>query len=211
MRHFQNRAEAGRLLAKQLGQVARGPEPLVLALPRGGVPVGYEVAKALAVPLDVFLVRKLGVPGHEELAMGAISSGGPRILNQEIVMSLGIPPAAIEAVAAREAAEIERREGIYRKGRPPLVVSGRRIALVDDGLATGATMLAAIKALRIQDPESLVAAVPVAPPSTCDRLRDAADQVICLMTPEPFWGVGHWYDDFSQTSDAEVTRLLRLQ
>jgi len=205
---FRNRAEAGRRLAEKLAAYANRPDVLVLALPRGGVPVGFEVADALGAPLDVFLVRKLGVPGYEELAMGAVASGGRRVLNDEIVRGLGISDTEIDAAVARELQELARRERLYRGDRPPPDVSGRTVVLVDDGLATGATMRAAVQALRQQQPARIVVAVPTASPDTCEALRAEADEVICTMTPEPFFAVGHWYDDFAQTTDDEVHDLL---
>jgi len=205
---FRNRAEAGRRLAEKLASYANRPDVLVLALPRGGVPVGFEVADALGAPLDVFLVRKLGVPGYEELAMGAVASGGRRVLNDEIVRGLGISDTEIDAAVARELQELARRERLYRGDRPPPDVSGRTVVLVDDGLATGATMRAAVQALRQQQPARIVVAVPTASPDTCEALRAEADEVICTMTPEPFFAVGHWYDDFAQTTDDEVHDLL---
>ena len=206
---FHDRKEAGQLLAQRLLHYANRPDVLVLGLPRGGVPVAYEVAQALHAPLDVMLVRKLGVPGQEELAMGAIASGGRRVLNAEVVQGLGIPPRVLEAVTAREQRELARRERLYRGDRPGFDVRGRTVILVDDGLATGATMRAAIAALRQQQPARVVVAVPVAPPSVCQELRAVADEVVCLLTPEPFFGVGAWYDDFSPTTDEEVSRLLQ--
>jgi predicted phosphoribosyltransferase len=182
---------------------------LVVALPRGGVPVGYEVALALGAPLDVMQVRKLGVPGQEELAMGAIASGGVRIVSETVVEALGIPERVIATVAAAEAQELERRERIYREGRLFPDVRGRTVVLVDDGLATGSTMRAAAAALRSLGAERLVAAVPVAPKETCEALREAVDQVVCVHTPERFAAVGEWYEDFSQTADEEVGALLR--
>jgi predicted phosphoribosyltransferase len=205
---FRDRREAGRLLATELARYANRPDVLVLALPRGGVPVAYEVARALRAPLDVFLVRKLGIPGARELAMGAIASGGVRVLNNEIVRELHIPDSIIQSVVAEEQQELERRERLYRGNRPPPDPCGRIVILVDDGLATGATMLAAIQALRQQQPASIVVAVPTAPPDTCAALRAEADEVICAITPEPFYGVGLWYQDFSQTTDQEVGALL---
>jgi predicted phosphoribosyltransferase len=205
---FRDRAAAGRVLARMLGTYARRPGVIVLALPRGGVPVGYEVALALGAPLDVFLVRKLGVPGHEELAMGAIATGGVRVLNEDVLAQIKLPPATIETVAAREAAELARREHAYRGDRPSPVVPGQTVILVDDGLATGSTMRAAVQALRQQGPSRIVMAVPVAPASTCESFRDQVDQLVCAMTPEPFFAVGLWYEDFSATSDAEVRDLL---
>jgi predicted phosphoribosyltransferase len=184
------------------------PDVLVLALPRGGVPVGYEVARALGAPLDVFLVRKLGVPRYEELAMGAVATGGVRVLNDEIVRGLGISEHEIDAAAARELPELARRERLYRGDRPPPGVASRTVILVDDGLATGATMRAAVQALRQQHPARIVVAVPTASPDTSEALRAEADDVICAMTPEPFFAVGHWYEDFTQTTDDEVRELL---
>jgi predicted phosphoribosyltransferase len=207
-RPFRDRREAGRLLAAQLAEYANRPGVLVLALPRGGVPVGFEVARALGAPLDVFLVRKLGVPGREEFAMGAIATGGVRILNEELVRALGIPDQVIEAIAAREQEEMARRERLYRGDRQAPDVRDRTVILVDDGLATGATMQAAIKALRQQHPARIVVAAPVAAPETCDVLKSEADDVVCAVTPEPFHAVGLWYDDFSQTTDEEVRDLL---
>jgi predicted phosphoribosyltransferase len=205
---FRNRTDAGRQLAQKLAAYANTPDLLVLALPRGGVPAGLEVAEALGAPLDVLLVRKLGVPGYEELAMGAVASGGLRVLNDEIVRGIGIPEAEIDRVVARELQELARRERLYRGDRPPPDVVGRTIILVDDGLATGATMRAAVQALRQRQPARIVVAVPTASPDTCEALRAEADAVICAMTPEPFFAVGHWYDDFRQTTDDEVHDLL---
>ena len=205
---FRDRKDAGRLLAEKLSTYANRPDVIVLALPRGGVPVAYEVARSLNVPLDVFPVRKLGVPGHEELAMGAIAPGGLRILNQEVVRALGIPEYAIDSVAAKEQQELTRRERLYRGDRPALNVRGKTVILVDDGLATGATMLAAIKALRQQQAGRIVVAVPIAAPETCDQMREHADDVICAVTPEPFHAVGLWYENFAQNSDEEVRDLL---
>jgi predicted phosphoribosyltransferase len=206
--HFRNRTDAGRQLAAKLAGYANRPDVLVLALPRGGVPVGFEVAHALGAPLDVFLVRKLGVPGHEELAMGAVATGGVRVLNDEIVRGLGISEPEIDAAAARELQELARRERLYRGDRPAPDVAGRTVILVDDGLATGATMRAAIRALRQQEPRRIVVAVPTSSPDTCEALKAEAVEVICAMTPEPFFAVGHWYDDFTQTTDHEVRDLL---
>jgi len=205
---FTDRAQAGRRLAARLEAYANRRDVLVLALPRGGVPVAAEVARALTAPLDVFVVRKLGTPGQPELAMGAIASGGVRLLNEDVVRALHIPEAEIERVAAREAQELARRETLYRDGRPAPEVPGRTIILIDDGLATGATMRAAARALRRQGPARLVIAVPVAAPETCASLASEADEVICAETPEPFWAVGYWYQDFSQTTDQEVHDLL---
>ncbi|CAN5864645.1 phosphoribosyltransferase [soil metagenome] len=205
---FQDRVEAGQVLASELGAYVGQPDVLVLALPRGGVPVAFEVAQALHAPLDVFLVRKLGVPGHEELAMGAIASGGVRVLNRSVVDSLSIPDHVIAAVAVQEQRELERREHAYRGNRPDPEVRGRTVLLVDDGLATGATMRAAAAAIRAQEPRRLVVAVPVAARETCDEFRDEVDEVVCAITPEPFYAVGVWYRDFSQTTDEEVHELL---
>lgn len=205
---FRDRTDAGQRLAQQLTDYANRPDVLVLALPRGGVPVAYQVAEALNAPLGVFLVRKLGVPGHEELAMGAIATGGVRVLNEEVVQYLRIPSEVIDAVAADEQQELERRERAYRDDRPAPDVRGRTVILVDDGLATGSTMRAAATALRQQHPASIVIAVPVSAPQTCDEFRSEVDDIVCAMTPEPFQGVGRWYDDFSQTTDEEVRDLL---
>ena len=208
---FRDRRDAGRRLAERLEAYSNRPEVIVLALPRGGVPVAYEVARALRVSLDVFLVRKLGVPGSEELAMGAVATGGVRVLNDEIVKRLGIPDFIIETVAAKELQELARRERLYRGGRPAPDVRGRTVILVDDGLATGATMHAAIQALRQQQPARIIVAVPTAPPDTCEQMRKEVDEVVCAMTPEPFHAVGRWYEDFSQTTDEEVRALLSQQ
>ena len=205
---FRDRAEAGRLLTSKLTEYANRPDALVLALPRGGVPVGYEVAKALNVPLDVFLVRKLGVPGHEELAMGAIASGGVIVLNDDVVHALRIPQSLIDRVAQREQQELERREKASRGDRPKPDVQGKTVILVDDGLATGSTMRAAIRALRQRGPAKIVVAVPAASPDTCAEFRGEVDEIVCALTPEPFYAVGLWYEDFSQTSDQEVSDLL---
>jgi putative phosphoribosyl transferase len=206
---FRNRYEAGRLLASKLSHLANRSDVVVLALPRGGVPVGFEVAKALNAPLDVFVVRKLGVPGREELAMGAIASGGIRVLNEDVVRTLGIPEDVVDTVAAEEEHELERREREYRDGRPSVDVRGRTVILVDDGLATGSTMRVAALALRKKTPAKIIVAVPVAAPATCAEFESEVDQVICAATPEPFWAVGQWYTDFSQTSDEEVRDLLK--
>jgi predicted phosphoribosyltransferase len=208
MMRFRNRIEAGQQLAKRLTKYADRPDVLVLALPRGGVPVGYEVAQALNAPLDVFVVRKLGVPGHEELAMGAIASGGVRVLNGEVVESLRIPDEVIDAAAARELRELERRERAYRDDRPPPEVQGRTVVLVDDGIATGSTMKAAIEALRQLEANRVVVAVPTAALSTAREMRSDVDELVAVMTPADFLGVGQWYEDFSQTKDEEVRDLL---
>ncbi len=206
---FQDRADAGRELAAKLRRFAGRDDVVVLGLPRGGIPVAYEVAQALGAPLDVFLVRKLGVPGHEELAMGAIASGGARVINEQVVDRLGIPPEAIEAVAEQERRELERRERAYRGDRPPLELRDRIVVLVDDGLATGASMRAAVTALRAQQPGWVVVAVPVGAAATCSELRAEVDEVVCARQPEPFFAVGAWYDRFEQTTDEEVRELLR--
>jgi predicted phosphoribosyltransferase len=206
--HFRNRLDAGELLANRLAAYAGRPDVIVLALPRGGVPVGYAVAKAMRAPLDVMVVRKLGVPGHAEFAMGAIASGGEYVLNRELVQSLGVPGQLVEATARQELAELERREQLYRAGRPPLQLRGCTVILVDDGLATGASMRVAVKAVRKTQPARVIVAVPVGSPDTCSEMGKEADEVICDFTPEPFNAVGLWYEDFSQTSDEEVQRLL---
>jgi putative phosphoribosyl transferase len=205
---FFDRRDAGRQLAARLESFAGARDLLVLALPRGGVPAGYEVARALSAPLDVFLVRKLGVPGDEELAMGAIASGGNRVLNADVIAALHIEPATIEAVTAREARVIEEREALYRGDRPRPTLADRAIILVDDGLATGASMRVALMAIAGAKPRQLVAAVPVAPAEAVESLRSVADDVICTITPSAFFGVGRWYRDFSQTTDEEVAQLL---
>lgn len=205
---FKNRTAAGQLLAAQLTHYADCPDAIVLALPRGGVPVAYEVAAALHLPLDIFLVRKLGVPGQEELAMGAIASGGVRVLNAQLVQELQLSEEAIAHVTAQEQRELERREWLYRKGRPDLELQGKTAIVVDDGLATGATMRAAITALKQNALDRIVIAVPAASPETCADLRNQVDEIICLLTPQPFMSVGLWYDNFAQTTDAEVQSLL---
>ena len=206
---FKNRADAGRKLAAKLTRYADREDVLVLALPRGGVPVAYEVAKELKAPLDVFLVRKLGVPGHEELAMGAIASGGVRVVNEELVNYVGIPYEVIDGIAAVEQRELERQAVAYRDDRPPREVKDRIVILIDDGLATGSTMRAAAASLRLQKPRRIVVAVPVSSPETCDEFRSEVDEIVCAVTPQHFQGVGLWYDDFSQTSDEEVRELLK--
>src|SRR5437764_1347804 len=206
--YFRDRAEAGRTLATMFMGYAGRPDLLVLALPRGGVPVAYEVARALGAPLDVFLVRKLGVPRHEELAMGAIASGGVRVLNRDVVQALDTPEQVIEDVAAAELRELERRERAYRDNRPPPDVRGKTVILVDDGLATGSSMRAATTALRQQGPSRIVVGVPVAAPEICEEFRDEVDEIVCAITPEVLYGVGVWYQDFSQTTDDEVRDLL---
>jgi putative phosphoribosyl transferase len=205
---FGYRSEAGKYLATKLLKYKDREDVLVLALPRGGVPVAFEVAQALHVPLDIFLVRKLGVPGHEELAMGAIATGGVQVLNDEVVEYLGIPARVIDSIAASELEELNRREVAYRGNRPEPNVKGKTVILVDDGLATGSTIRAAAQALRQQEPEWIVVAVPVSAPETCDEYRIGVDEIFCAVTPEPFLGVGRWYLDFSQTTDEEVRDLL---
>lgn len=203
-----NRLEAGRALGRALHAYRGRNDVLVLALPRGGVPVACELAEALGAPVDLVIVRKLGTPGQEELAMGAIASGGVRVLNQDVIASLGITEHALSQVEARESREIERREHAYRGNRPRPAVEGRCVILVDDGVATGATMRAAIAALRQQKPARIVVAVPVAPPDTVETLKTEADEVACLATPEPFWAIGRWYVEFPQLADAEVREQL---
>jgi putative phosphoribosyl transferase len=208
-RPFRDRVDAGKALAGHLRQYAGRPDVIVLALPRGGVPVGYEVAQALGAPLDVFIVRKLGVPGHEEYAMGAVASGGVRVLNDDAMRSLRLSNETVDRVTAREMEELTRRERLYRGDRPQPDLKGRTVILVDDGLATGSTMKAAVKALAQREAGRIVVAVPIAAPDTCEALRREVDEVVCALTPEPFHAVGLWYDNFSQTTDAEVHDLLQ--
>ena len=205
---FRDRADAGRHLLSRLEGYKGRSDLLVLGLPRGGIPVAYEVARGLGAPLDVFLVRKLGVPGQEELAMGAIATGGVRVVNRDVVDVLRIPADVLDRAAAAEMRELERRDRSYRGDRPAPQVTGRTVILVDDGLATGSTMRAAVAALRQQGPSRVVVAVPVAAPSTCDEFRREVDEIVCVATPEPFHAVGRFYDDFSQTTDEEVRELL---
>jgi predicted phosphoribosyltransferase len=205
---FRDRREAGRILAAQLREHRGRDDVMVLALPRGGVPVGYEVARALAVPLDVLLVRKLGVPGHEELAMGALASTGALVLNQAIVDRLGVEQWQIDRAIQRAQLELSRRERIYRGARPPPDLRGKTVILVDDGVATGATMRAAVEALRAEQPKKIVVAVPVAAAESCEEVTATADELVCAATPEPFFAVGAWYQDFTPTSDEEVVELL---
>jgi putative phosphoribosyl transferase len=205
---YHDRTHAGRALAERLRRWAGRPDVLVLALPRGGVPVAYEVAAALDAPLDIFLVRKLGAPGHEEFAIGAIATGGVRVLNDDLMEHLGLDEHDLEALTRRERRELERRERAYRGDRAPPDVRDKTVILVDDGLATGSTMRAAIEALRAEGPARIVVAVPTAAMETCEELADLVDDVICASTPEPFVAVGLWYDDFSQTTDEEVRELL---
>ncbi len=209
MFRFRDRTEAGQMLAAMLREYADRKDMVVLALPRGGVPVGFEVAKALNAPLDIFVVRKLGLPGQEELAMGAIASGGVRVLNRDLIRALGIPEEVVDRVTQEEQRELERREREYRQGRPPTDLTGKTVILVDDGLATGSSMRVAAFALKQKQPARSIVAVPVAARDSCVEMESVADKVVCALTPEPFWGVGQWYEDFSQTSDEEVRDLLK--
>ena len=206
--YFRNRTEAGEILSGHLQNYKRQPDVLVLGLPRGGVPVAYEVARELSASLDVFIVRKLGVPGHEELGMGAIATGGVRILHNGIIRELGISQLTIDLVSDREQQELERRERLYRGDRPAPTIEGRIVIIVDDGLATGSTMKAAIQAVRQQNPGRLIIAVPTAPVETCEQLKQIADEVVCAINPEPFFAVGGSYADFNQTTDEEVRDLI---
>jgi len=208
LRRFANRRQAGIALARSLSRYSHRPDVAVLALPRGGVPVGHEIAHALAAPLDVFMVRKLGVPGHRELAMGAIASGGVRVLNQPVIRACRVSPADIEQIADEEVKELERREHAYRGARAPIDVKARAVILVDDGLATGSTMKAAVEAARLLSPSRVIVAVPVGATETCHDLADIADEIVCLRTPASFEAVGQCYVDFSETSDDEVRALL---
>jgi predicted phosphoribosyltransferase len=208
MQVFRDRRQAGQLLAQRFDRYIGDPNVIVLALPRGGVPVGYEIATRLGAPLDVLVVRKLGVPGYTELAMGAIASDGIRIVDRRVIDMLGVSREAFEAVAERERIELDRRERAFRAGRPRLDIAGRTVILVDDGLATGASMAAAIDAVRTCKPARTIGAVPVAPPEVCDALGDRADEMVCLLTPTRLQAVGVWYADFTQTSDDEVRALL---
>jgi predicted phosphoribosyltransferase len=205
---FRDRAEAGRVLASRLAQYADRPDTLVLGLPRGGVPVAYEVARALRAPLDVFVVRKLGIPGYEELAMGAIATGGVCVLNEDLVDYLQLSADVIEEAARRERRVLQEREQLYRGERPAPDVRDKIVIVTDDGLATGSTMRAAVEALREQGPRRIVVAVPLAAPQVCDELAAQVDEVVCAATPEPFYAVGMWYDDFAATSDEQVRELL---
>jgi predicted phosphoribosyltransferase len=207
---FRDRVDAGRVLARELEAYKGRPDMLVLALPRGGVPVAFEVARELGAPLDVFVVRKLGMPGHEEYAIGAIATGGVRIINEEAIRTFGVTNAEIEAVTAEERLELERREHRYRDGRSAPDIDGKTVILVDDGLATGSTMRAAVEALRQEGPARLVVAVPTAAPETCQEIAALVDDMVCAITPEPFYAVGLWYDDFGQTTDEEVHDLLAV-
>jgi predicted phosphoribosyltransferase len=208
MTPFKDRRDAGRKLAQKLSAYASQPNMLILALPRGGMPVAYEVALALNVSLDIFLVRKLGLPGREELAIGAIASGGVRILNSDIIRMLSVPEEVINFIARRELQELQRQERLHRGQRPSPEVRNRKVILIDDGLATGASMRAAVAGLRAQHPSRIVIAVPAAAAGTCDALRSEVDEVVCAITPEPFYGVSRWYEDFSQVTDEEVRTLL---
>ena len=205
---FRDRTEAGQVLASKLTKYLDQVNTVILALPRGGVPVAYEIGKELGLPVDIFVVRKLGVPGHEELAMGAIASGGVRHINRDVVDQLRIDSETIDAASRREQKEIERRERLYRGQRPPVDVRNKTVILVDDGLATGSTMRAAIAALQQHRPARIVVAVPAAAPQTCSEIADEVDEIICAATPEPFYAVGQWYQEFSQTTDDEVRELL---
>jgi putative phosphoribosyl transferase len=208
MDRFKDRRDAGRSLARKLSAYAGQTDVIVLALPRGGVPVAYEVALALNTPLDIFLVRKLGLPGREELAIGAIASGGIRVLNEDIIRVLSVPEEVINIVARNELQELERREHNYRGDRLAPDVRGRKVILIDDGLATGASMRAAVVGVRAQHPARIVIAVPAAAPELCNAFQFEVDEMVCAMTPEPFYGLGRWYEDFSQTTDAEVRMFL---
>lgn len=205
---FQDRCEAGQFLATKLTHHAGDPSLVVLALPRGGVPVAYEVAKVLKAPLDIFLIRKLGVPGYEELSMGAVASGGLKIFNHEVIQHLGISEKIVEAITREKQQELEHRELIYRGKREPVALEGRTVILVDDGLALGASMRAAVHALRIKQPKSIIAAVPIGSADTCNQIRSEADEVVCGMAPDPFYSVGAWYSDFIQITDEEINHLL---
>ena len=208
MAFFKDRADAGRVLAQHLTEYVNRNDVVILALPRGGVPVGYAVARALQAPMDIYLVRKLGAPGQEELAMGAIASGGVMVLNQQVVRTLNIPDRVIEQVAHKEREELMRREEMYRDDHPRLDVTGRVAILVDDGLATGASMQAAAASLKARRPRKIVVAVPVGAPDTCQRIEQQVDEVVCAVTPQPFYGVGQWYDHFDQMTDDEVREIL---
>lgn len=205
---FRDRTEAGRRLAAELMAYAHQPDVRVFALPRGGVPVAFEVARALDAPLDVFVVRKLGLPGHEEFAIGAVASGGIVVLNENVVRAAGVSDAAVERVIAAERRELERREKRYRGDRPLPEIAGNTVILVDDGLATGSTMRAAVAAVNQENPARVVVAVPIASSETCAALRNEVHEIVCAVTPEPFYAVGLWYEDFSQTTDEEVHELL---
>lgn len=209
MAPFRDRRDAGKKLAQKLSAYASRSDVVVLALPRGGVPVAYEVAHALNAPLDIFIVRKLGVPGRDELAFGAIASGGIRVLNGDVIRLLSIPEEVINFVAKRELEEMKRRENLYRGERRSPEILNHTVILIDDGLATGASMRAAVAGLRTLQPDRIVVAVPIAAPEACDALRTEVDEIVCAVTPEPFYGVGRWYEDFSQITDEEVRMLLQ--
>ena len=208
MRPFRDRRHAGEILSSKLKHLSGNKDIVVLGVPRGGVPVAFEVARSLSAALDVFVVRKIGLPGHEEFAIGAIASGGARVMNDEVIESLEVDQVLIDAVIEQEEKELERRERLYRGSRDPLDVRRKRVVLVDDGLATGSSMRAAIRAIRALSPERIIVAVPVGAPETCEALAVEADEVICGETPDPFYAVGLWYEDFSQTTDEEVRELL---
>ena len=208
MKTFVNRAEAGKQLAERVCRYQDRKDIIVLGLPRGGVVVAFEISRRIRAPLDVFLVRKLGCPGHEELAMGAIASGGIKVMNDNVLMALHVSPEAIQQVVAKEERELQRRENVYRRGRTLIPLHEKTVILVDDGLATGATMRAAIEALKASRPQAILVAVPTAPPDTVETIEKQVDEVVCLMTPEVFSSIGQWYDDFSQTTDEEVCELL---
>ena len=209
MERFKDRRDAGRVLARKLSTYTGQADVIILALPRGGVPVAYEVALALNAPLDIFLVRKLGLPGREELAIGAIASGGIRVLNEDIIRVLGVPEEVINIVARNELQELQRREHNYRGDRPAPEVRDRKVILIDDGLATGASMRAAVVGVRAQHPARIVIAVPAAAPELCNAFQFEVDEMVCAMTPEPFYGLSRWYEDFSQTTDEDVRMFLR--
>jgi putative phosphoribosyl transferase len=206
---FHDRADAGRELVAHLQRYANRPDVIVLALPRGGVPVGDEVARGLGVPLDVFVVRKLGLPWHEEVAMGALASGGARMIDERLIQAYGLDRSLVDEVVRRESLELDRRERLYRGQRPFPDLVGKTVILVDDGLATGSSMRVAVEALRAKRPAGIVVAVPIAPPDTCDAMREVADEVVCAVTPDPFYAVGLWYENFAETSDDDVRILLQ--
>jgi len=208
MTRFEDRFDAGRFLAQQLKHHAGKPNVTVLALPRGGVPVAFEIARALGAPLDVFVVRKLGAPGYEELAMGAIATGGVRVFNEEVIQHLGVSESWIEASIQEQQEELQRREEAYRGDRAPVEIENHTVILVDDGLATGASMRAAVRALRLRHPAAITVAVPIGSRDTCDQFRAQVEEVVCARTPEPFHAVGAWYRNFTQTTDEEVRDLL---
>lgn len=208
MTRFDDRFHAGQFLARELKHHAGNPNVVVLALPRGGVPVAFEIARAIEAPLDIFVVRKIGAPGYEELAMGAIATGGVRVFNEEVIQHLGVSESWIEAAIREQEEELRRREDVYRGDRPPLQIRDRTVILVDDGLATGASMRAAVRALRLREPAAITVAVPIGSRDTCDQFRSEVEEVVCGRTPEPFHAVGAWYRNFTQTTDEEVRELL---